>query len=29
MARMWAGSGSPRQRVMKRSVIVSHSSMRF
>ena len=27
-ALMWAGSGSPRQRVMKRSVIVAHWSMR-
>ena len=27
-ARMCAGSGSPRQRVMNRSVIVLHSSMR-
>ena len=29
MALMCAGSGSPRQRVMNRSVMVSHSSMRF
>jgi len=28
IAWMCAGSGSPRQRVMKRSVIVVHSSMR-